>query len=273
MDFRRLYQISTICLISGLLSAVLPQARAATKLHWAVNHAPPFHIVDGPLRGQGICDVLIERLHVLLPDVEGKLNQMPQLRVTRELQHQHQLCFACMLQPKQPLSGVIYSDSTHQYRPHQVMTRPALASQLRRQFGPQPAFANLLRVPNLRFGYPAGRKYGILQPLIEAHQQQHPQQVLQRTGDNETIAMLNMVAHNRLDYTLEYPFVYQYYRELGGEELTLLPLTENQTEQPSGVIGCGNAPENQQLMPQINQVIPQLRRDPVFLQALRRWGV
>ncbi|WP_051685904.1 hypothetical protein [Rheinheimera texasensis] len=268
MEFRLSRWLSAFC-----LGCALVQTTTAAELQWAVNHAPPFHIVDGPLRGQGICDVLIERLHLLLPGVKAKLNQMPQLRVTRELQQQHQLCFACMLQPKQPLSGVIYSDSTHQYRPHQVITRPALADQLRRQFGPQPAFANLLRVPNLRFGYPAGRKYGILQPLIDAHQQQHPQQVLQRTGDNETIAMLNMVAHNRLDYTLEYPFVYQYYRELGGTELTLLPLAEKQAEQLPGVIGCGNAPQNQQLMPKINQVIPELRRDPVFLQALRRWGV
>lgn len=268
MEFRLSRWLSAFCLGYALL-----QTTMAAELQWAVNHAPPFHIVDGPLRGQGICDVLIERLHLLLPGVKAKLNQMPQLRVTRELQHQHQLCFACMLQPKQPLSGVIYSESTHSYRPHQLMTRPELAIKLHQQFGRQPAFADLLKIPNLRFGYPAGRKYGILQPMIDVHQQRHPQQVLQRTGDNETVAMLNMVAQNRLDYTVEYPFVYQYYRELGGQELTLLPLAENHAVQPAGVIGCGNAAENQQLMPRINQVIPQLRRDPVFLQALRRWGV
>lgn len=268
MEFRLKSWLSAICLSSTLLSI-----SHATELQWAVNHAPPFHIVDGPLRGQGICDVLIERLHLLLPGVETKMKLMPQLRVTRELQQQQQLCFACMLQPKQPLNGVIYSDSTHSYRPHQLMTRPELATKLHQQFGPQFSFTDLLKVPKLRFGYPAGRKYGILQPMIDAHQQRHPQQVLQRTGDNETVAMLNMVAQNRLDYTVEYPFVYQYYRELGGQELALLPLAENQAEQPAGVIGCGNAPENQQLMPRINQVIPQLRRDPVFLQALRRWGV
>lgn len=273
MEFRSLRWVSAFWFCDCLLAGGLSQTAVAAELHWAINHAPPFHIVDGPLRGQGICDVLIERLHLLLPGVDAKLELMPQLRVTRELQQQHQLCFACMLQPKQPLSGAIYSDRTHQYRPHQVITRPALANQLHRQFGPQPTFANLLRVPHFRFGYPAGRKYGILQPLIDAQQQQHPQQVLQRTGDNETIAMFNMVAQNRIDYTLEYPFVYQYYRELGGTELTLIPLAENQSEQPQGVIGCGNAPQNQQLMPQINQVLPQLRRDPVFLQALRRWGV
>lgn len=268
MEFRLSRWLSTFCLGYALLNTTM-----AAELHWAVNHAPPFHIVDGPLRGQGICDVLIERLHLLLPGVEAKLALMPQQRVTRELQHQHQLCFACMLQPKQPLSGVIYSASTHSYRPHQLMTRPELAIKLHQQFGPQPAFADLLKIPYLRFGYPAGRKYGILQPMIDAHQQRHPQQVLQRTGDNETVAMLKMVAQNRLDYTVEYPFVYQYYRELGGQELTLLPLAENQAQQPAGVIGFGNAPENQQLMPRINQAIPQLRRDPVFLQALRRWGV
>lgn len=273
MEFRLLRWASAFCLSTSLVCTALLQTSNAAELQWAVNHAPPFHIVDGPLRGQGICDVLIERLHLLLPGVEAKLHQMPQLRVTRVLQQQHQLCFACMLQPNKPLSGVIYSDSTHSYRPHQLMTRPELATKLHQQFGPQLSFTDSLKVPKLRFGYPAGRKYGILQPLIDAYQQQHPQQVLQRTGDNETIAMLNMVAQNRLDYTLEYPFVYQYYRELGGAELTLLPLAENQAEQPQGVIGCGNAPENQQLMPQINQVIPQLRRDPVFLQALRRWGV
>lgn len=89
------------------LLVALPRA-GAMEITWAVNPAPPFHILESPMQGQGICDVLIERISHYLPDVEHAVELMPQKRVGLSFEADKNLCFPCMIhKPNEPKADTL----------------------------------------------------------------------------------------------------------------------------------------------------------------------
>lgn len=258
----------TIFLFTAL---IWPNAWAAdSQINWAVNTAPPFHIVDGDYKQQGLCDVLIDTVHRYLPELKKIREILPQPRIGRALERSENLCFACMIAKPQGEQGAYYSLPTHVYTPHQIITNDKTANLIKQRY-PQPVpLADLLADEQLQFGYPAGRRYGVLQPLIEG-QDNRPGNRLVRSGDNGPLAILQMIASERLDYTVDYSMISRYYQLTNGASLTLLPIAENHQQAVVGAIGCSNSAWGKSVIEQINAVMPQIHADAEFAQSLQLW--
>ena len=67
--------------------------------------------MNGKLKGYGICDVMTDKLDVLLADLDTSVEIYPHPRVNKYVGEAENLCFPCMI--KREDSGTYtYSDTT-----------------------------------------------------------------------------------------------------------------------------------------------------------------
>ncbi|MCL4410395.1 MAG: ABC transporter substrate-binding protein [Firmicutes bacterium] len=256
---------------SALTFAVLHSqvdASADRDLPWVINTAPPFHIVSGQFRNEGICDVLMDVVDEHLPDHNKTRTVYPQTRITQQFDERNQ-CFPCMIY--RPESGnAVFTEPTHFYYPHGVITTKANATRMKARYGNPIALSQLVADDSWRFGYPAGRRYPALQAILESQSAVGGYRLV-HTGENATLAILEMIKSNRIDYTIDYQILHQVDIELGGTQLEFIEIKETAGTHILGAIGCTNNAWGQQITTAINQHIDQIRRDPRFLANLDRW--
>ena len=240
-------------------------------LTWAINPGPPFHIVSGPLKGEGFCDALVDSLTLLLPNYRHNKVVVPQGRVLELLSApDSQMCFPCMIKRQEPPKGVQYTQSTHQFSRHVLITRASLLN------ATEPvSLSTLLDSGKYRYGYPQGRRYGVLDPLLEAYKTEHPDLVLARSGPGEADSVLSLIEIGRIDFTVDYPMVLKYHQLVSQKDalvpLKMLPIAENQQITPQQAVGCADNVWGRQVISQINQQIPALQISSKFIQAKKFW--
>ena len=246
------------------------EVNTTNQINWAVNTAPPFHIINGDYKQQGLCDALIDTVHRYLPEFKMQRQVLPQPRISRALERSDNLCFACMIHKPQGEQGAYYSMPTHIYLPHHIIANSQAAQRIMEKYPLPVPLADLLADEGFHFGYPAGRRYGVLQPLIEG-QDSRPGNRLVRSGDDGPLAILQMIDAQRLDYTIDYSIIRRYHELNTGRLLQLLPIAENHQQLVHGAIGCSNNAWGRNVIDKINSIMPQIRTDADFNQSLDFW--
>jgi uncharacterized protein (TIGR02285 family) len=256
-------------LVFMLICSLLQAKESKTQLNWAINTAPPFHIVSGPFARQGLCDQLLQSIEKQLPEQKHQQILMPQTRIHQSLNKKEQLCFPCMIHKSQPTETAVYSNITHWYRPQGLITRQELAEQLSRLYGSPLPLEKALKNPAYQLGLAAGRRYGPLEQLLAPYREKG----LIRSGDDSPVALLKMIQTSRIDFTLDYDIILTYLRKTAPQQakgLVFLAIAELSDPVP-GAIGCSNSDWGQQQIQQINKVLPQLQADPQFRHSLELW--
>lgn len=258
-----------LLLLFALLTHSVTANTAKTTLNWAINTAPPFHVVGGPFDQQGLCDQLLNSIQQQLPDTEHQIALMPQPRIHQAMNQKQQLCFPCMIHRSKPTATAVFSQPTHWYRPAGLITRQALAQHLTGQFGRPLQLEALLKTQSYKLGLAAGRKYGELEPLLEPYRHDS----LIRSGDDGPVALLKMIQSGRIDFTLDYDIILTYLNKTEPNQakgLVYVPLIELQ-EPIAGAVGCSNSDWGRQHIELINSVIPKVQADPNFRGSLELW--
>ena len=271
-----LIKMKRLLLTMLLLSFVMPaiaqerEQQQIQSLEWVINAAPPFHIVDGPFAGQGICDVLIDVIDKHLPELDSNRLVLPQSRIRKQFQRKENQCFPCMIYRAIP-GETIQSEPTHFYFPHGIITTPEKARVIQARHGDPVRLASLINDNTLRFGYPDGRHYPAVQSILNNALEQDNNEIA-HTGENATVAILAMIKKGRIDYTLEYQILHNLDKaENNADDLVFLQVAETQGQHVLGAIGCTNTEWGRAAITKINQILPLVRRHPDFLQVLERW--
>lgn len=266
-----------LLLLATLLPSVLmpavaldPKQYQLDSLQWVINAAPPFHIVDGPFAGQGICDVLTNVIDQHLPELASNRLVLPQSRIRKQFQRKENQCFPCMIY--RPVPGdTIQSEPTHFYYPHGIITTPEKARLIQARHGNPVRLVSLISDRTFRFGYPDGRHYPAVQNILDNALQNDISRIA-HTGENATVAILAMIKKGRIDYTLEYQILHNLDKaENPSDDLVFLQVAENQGQHVLGAIGCTNSEWGRAAIQKINQVLPLVRQHPAFLQVLALW--
>lgn len=244
-------------------------ASSARQINWSLNTAPPFHILSGDYQNQGICDSLMDVVDEKLAEYRSSRTVMPQTRIGLQFEREENLCFPCMIKQDDNQRSV-FTRPTHLYFPHGIITSSEKATQIREQFGEPVRLAELLASNNFRLGHPSGRRYGDLQPLLDAYEGDNSYRLL-RTGENATVAILSMIKSGRIDYTIDYKSLKTFDDRTSDGSLEFLSIAENQGKLVKGAIGCTNNEWGRQVVADINKALPDIRQDPRFLQTLGLW--
>lgn len=238
---------------------------------WSANVAPPFHIIDGELAHQGVCDVLVDSFKRALPNTQHQVEYLPQARIGVLWENEQNLCFPCMIhRPANDQQLIMYSEPTHDYPSHGIITRPDLATSLAKKYGNPVDLERMLAERKYRFVQPIGRMYGQLQSLLEQYLLDTPLHV-DLNSDNANTAMLSMILRERIDFTIDYPMIKAYYEQTEGGNLAFLPIAQLAGERIKGAVACTRNDWGATAIQQINSAIPQLQQDPAFQQTLKQW--
>lgn len=245
-------------------------ANSSATLEWVINTAPPFHIVSGELEGQGICDVLMDVIDEAIPELKSNRTIFPQTRITQQFDRNQNQCFPCMIHRPTSTSAT-YTEPTHFYYPHGIITTQAHAAIIIEKYGSPVSLESLVRDDSFQLGYPAGRRYPSLQHIVDGFAGTEITRVV-HTGENATAAILAMIKSGRIDYTIDYQILNNFDASTSNTAaLTFLPIAETEGSYVLGAIGCTNNEWGRGMVNAINQVLPQVRQNPNFLDTLDLW--
>ncbi|GGO64607.1 hypothetical protein [Bowmanella pacifica] len=258
-------------LSAGLISSYLLGQDMTTEPHfiWAVNDAPPFHILQGKYQGQGFCDVLTQQLQDSLSG-HHEVMYLPPARIAKLREQGAPLCFPCMIKRADTLDTT-YSHATLYYEPHQLFTSPDAAAQLQAKHGRPISLTTLLQDPEFSFVRPLGRQYGEhLQPLLNNYADKDKRHI-QLAGEAPTMTMLRLVTAKKLDYSLDYPVIGRYFELTTRLPLAYLPIAENRHSAIIGAVGCSNSEWGEKAIGRINEALPSVLRSAAYLHNLEFW--
>lgn len=242
----------------------------AQQINWAINDAPPFHIIDGPYKRKGFCDALMQGLIGEMSEVRHEVLVIPAARIAQLRKDQAPVCFPCMIK-RNDTDTTLYTDATLYYRPHVLIANPQSAKIIETRYGNPVRFAELLQDQSLAFGRPLGRRYGEhLQPLIDQYADRHESH-RQLSGKAPTLAVQRMVGLGRLDYTLDYQVVGRYSELSQQTQLAYLQIAENRQSHIIGAVGCSRTDWGEQAVQQINQALPDVLTSTDYLTNLQLW--
>ncbi|RUO77447.1 hypothetical protein [Idiomarina seosinensis] len=155
-----------------------------------------------------------------------------------------------------------------------IFTLSELAQKLVKQYGSPISFQQLAAGTELKLAQPSGRKYGDIQPTLDDYPIDGPKH---RTifGQNALFNLLTMIISNRVDYTVDYQFMINFYNKLSPPNkqalLAFIPIIEYGQRPITGAIGCARNPWGKRAIEHINRNIEAITADPKLLKSLDFW--
>lgn len=262
-----------LALLCGLLPALLLQpASAKERLFWLVRDLPPFTILEGPEKGQGVIDQLLPLLIRQMPEYDHSIVRVNRARGIQMLQDPKSFtCDPTLLWTPERAEYVRFSvPSLGVLSGGLVLRKDSEALVAPYLDGQEVDLHGLLSKAPLKLGVVAERSYGT---QIDAILRQLPDSAFSRHyGNDATANLLQMQQLGRLRMVLGYwPEVRYLVEQQGGA------LADYRFHPVQGVnryqflhVGCSNSELGREAIVHIDQLLPALRRD-VLPGLYARW--
>ncbi|MEE1901588.1 TIGR02285 family protein [Pseudomonas asiatica] len=262
-----------LVLLCGLLPALLLQpVSAKERLFWLVRDLPPFTILEGPEKGQGVIDQLLPLLIRQMPEYDHSILRVNRARGLQMLQDPKSFtCDPTLLWTPERAEYVRFSvPSLGVLSGGLVLRKDSEALVATYLDGQEVDLHGLLSKTPLKLGVVAERSYGT---QIDAILRQLPDTAFSRHyGNDATANLLQMQQLGRLRMVLGYwPEVRYLVEQQGGA------LADYRFHPVQGVnryqflhVGCSNSELGREAIAHIDQLLPALRRD-VLPGLYARW--
>ncbi|MFJ7811853.1 TIGR02285 family protein [Pseudomonas asiatica] len=262
-----------LALLCGLLPALLLQpASAKERIFWLVRDLPPFTILEGPEKGQGVIDQLLPLLIRQMPEYDHSIVRVNRARGIQMLQDLNSFtCDPTLLWTPERAEYVRFSvPSLGVLSGGLVLRKDSEALVAPYLDGQEVDLHGLLSKAPLKLGVVAERSYGT---QIDAILRQLPDTAFSRHyGNDATANLLQMQQLGRLRMVLGYwPEVRYLVEQQGGA------LADYRFHPVQGVnryqflhVGCSNSELGREAIAHIDQLLPALRRD-VLPGLYARW--
>jgi uncharacterized protein (TIGR02285 family) len=240
------------------------------KIIWAKNFAPPFYIKSGRQAGKGFADGVQAMLEQELPQFDHQTVYMPLARLNDFWRKQDNYCFASMIfESLPPNTDYLLSRPNVFYFPHGIITRNS--------FPPardvnEVALSSLLKNPNWIMGLINNRSFdATIDELMLEHED--TTRTFVRSDKDGLRRLLDMLLLERIDYLLDYPFVYHYYAKQAhfSQQLKFLKIRETKGAGVFGAVGCTNNVWGEQVMVEMNAAIDRLVSSPQYQHYVAEW--
>ncbi|WP_394192734.1 ABC transporter substrate-binding protein [Pseudoalteromonas atlantica] len=233
-----------------------------SEITWLQSDTPPFHLNKSELTPYGgLCDNLVEQLIEHLPSLKHTRVVMPQKRIGKNLDEGENACFPCMIYLKEDTARATYSVPTAVYPPFSIITTANNATKINNKHGQPVQLVNLLIDPEFVFGQSAARKFTPKLNEIAKNTQIYNSASLSWSSENESKTVISRINHGYIDYTIDYPFMADYFnRENEHNTIVSLNFEANQAPFVMGAIGCSSSAPNEfgrKAIEKINKVLTQ----------------
>ncbi|WP_278404418.1 ABC transporter substrate-binding protein [Pseudoalteromonas ruthenica] len=242
-----------------LCTAWSTKAQTVEKIIWLQSKTPPFHLprtTEYPFAG--LCDELLNQLITKMPGIEHEKLLLPQKRIHRYMNEGEKVCFPCMIHRNKDTHTAKLSIPTAVYPPFTLITTVDKRDQLTQAHGKPINLASLFADDSFTYGQVAARRFsGELQTLLQQTAHSRPA-VLSYRADGESGAIAEMLQHDIIDYTLDYPYMARYFAKKYGN---IRALETNLTQDlVRGAVGCSASAADsfaEQAISAINKALKQ----------------
>ncbi|MDH0648413.1 TIGR02285 family protein [Pseudomonas sp. GD03858] len=237
---------------------------AKERLLWLVRDLPPFTIFEGPEKGLGVVDQLLPLLIAQMPEYDHSIVRVNRARGIQMLQEQSFTCDPTLLWTPEraryvhfsaPSLGVLSSGLVVR-RQDEGLLAPFLDGQ-------QVDLERLLAQTRLKLGIVAERSYSM---QVDEILRQLPDSAFSRHyGNDATASLLQMQKLGRLQLVLGYwPEIRYLIQHQGGspEDYSFHPI-RNVNRHQFLHIGCSDTALGREAIAHIDQLLPDLRREPL----------
>jgi uncharacterized protein (TIGR02285 family) len=196
--------------VAFLLNFVPSHVFAGGTLVWFKFDFPPLYIVKGPQTGQGILDIVLQRIIREMPEYSHEIRIVNLSRVVTELQRGENRCTAALFRTdSRKLIGYFSSHPTTFLPSVQLVVRRGEEDQFIKAPDTVPHLVDLLQHGGPLLGVASGMSYGkkVDTAIIQATD---AGTVFSRGGNDIGKGLLEMTLKKRIDYTISYPWSVTY---------------------------------------------------------------
>lgn len=268
--------------LSLLLSALLAppifgdafaQAEEKKRVIWRITDWPPFYILGGPLKGQGLYDLMIAEYKKKLPDFEHRHMQLTTMRALQQMKTRQEgmaVCHVSMLLSS--LTGFAHaSELGSVLLPHAIIATREAAPKILALSERGDGFVSvekLFHSPDIRGAHTS---FGTHAALEKYQYVDNPFPNVTMTAENYA-GLARLFLNGRVEYVIQYePFV-QTLVESGADrnDIVVIPISETRENPYIKVYaGCTRNSIGGEVINKINQVLAE--KPDVLQQARLQW--
>lgn len=236
---------------------------AKEVLLWRVIDWPPFYILYGKDKGQGIYDKLIDKIANALPEYEHRTIVMNTQRVLAELQKGTHVCHPSALSD----TKAILSKTNSLLLPHRL-----IVDKLYNKIGKSQqsvSLNHLLTEQKINVGIANERYNEQLNKILKQHRKKS-----NLINQNNYNSLVKMFFRNRVEALIEYTPVIAYSKRILNEKMnhTSFAITElSETNYLPVHFACPDNKWGQSVIDKINKVLVEESKDDDYLDFRLKW--
>ena len=270
------YIKQVLCVVAGMLLAPITHASDQLSITWLENDGKPFFIEKSSTTSHGgLCNEITDMLIEALPDINHSKVMLPQKRGSKYLDDGHMACYACMIHRDKKTNRATYSIPTTVYPPFSVLSTEEKTLKIKQKHGNPVSLISLFTDANFIYGQNDARKFGSKLDKIAKNTKLYESAALSGNGSSPNFALLSQLEHGYIDYTIDYPYVADYYNQQNQQNIQKLSIANPTQNVVFGAIGCStNAPNNyaEKVLAEINEALKnKVLPSEKYQQSQRIW--
>ncbi len=242
---------------------------AKEMLTWQVVHWPPFQMLEGPDKGQGRYDALLELYKANLPQYEHKTITMNWARFWTEIKEGGKICNMFAIKTEERAVYSVFSKPLSIGLPLRIMMREASIKALGSS-GPISIVA-LLKDNRFNGVFVDKRSYYTVMDKILGEYASLPTVKRLAIPDESVI---QMILAGRADYTLEYPFVANYiaskFQTEHDAKIESIAIKELQ-EFGQSSLACPNNDWGEKVIEDFDKMLDRVKHTPEYLKIMQMY--
>lgn len=246
-------------LLMILLIFVVFTSYGQETIQWRVTNWPPMYILEGPYKGQGVVDKMLDVFEEELSEYKHNRIKMNTTRAWNQIKAGEKVCHPSTF----PRPYGVLSNVSFLIPPHRIVMRTDKVGGLNGQT--EISLDQLIADKRFKLGVSYGRYGSTLNPIVDKHK---GEKMIYKTAKYQSI--WKMLFLGRIDYTIEYPFIINYLKKDGQEsaEITYIKIQEAPT--PFKVyIGCPENEWGRKVIDKINSIL--FKRRDRFREFMESW--
>ena len=257
--------LRTALVLGVMLCSTVVQARET--IIWANLHFPPWMILQGSSKGQGVWDLLLRELVARLPEYDHKFVEMNNVRYEQLATEGQNVCKVYYFKTPERERILYFSSPSTVFLSNHVVMRRDKAKLLGNPTSI--SLDKLLQDSRFDGSFIEGRAYGkeIDQSLRRFRGQAH---LHANVASNQS--MFEFLSFGRTDYILEFPAVRAFFEQDLAARPDLINIAiDGAAPYNITYVTCVRNPWGQQVIARVNDVLAHYIPTPDYRAATLRW--
>lgn len=236
--------------------------------YWIKSDWSPVYIMNGKYKDEGMGDKITQLFQREMPDVNFSVKWINSKRRQLMMQTGKKGCDIAMVKTPEREKFMVFSVATVFSPSHRIIFNETPAMNWKK--GKAVSLESLLKNKIILGHLVKGRSYGKKLDTIIKQFSTNSKIYWEKSEGNASV--FKMLEYNRLDYTLEYPFIAQYQIKEEGVSVNLGSLQiKEHSSYIYGRMGCPKNTWGKKMVKRVNKILKKKRKTAEYKNILTQW--